>query len=326
MLQRDQTLIEDFRIRAQELAAQIGLAIRQLTNLLHLVRSLAVLTWLEDAAGLDRGLPGGQRQPPPVLDAGISLRGVRFAYPNNEREVLAGIDLHLRPGQKVAIVGENGAGKTTLVSLLCGFHQPTAGTITIDGIPLADIDQRSWQQRVTAVFQEAARLEVQLAESVGTGDLSIDERGAVAVAPIDRVATAVSAAGLDETVARLPNGLSTRLGRRFPHGQEISGGQWQKVLHARSAVRRQSLLLVLDEPTAALDAQSEHDLFQRILHNGDDAGITVFISHRFSTVRDADLIVVLDHGRVVEQGTHAALVNGGGVYAELYERQARHYH
>jgi ATP-binding cassette subfamily B protein len=303
----------------------MGLAIRQLNNLLQMIRSLAVLTWLEDAAAVGRDAPMSGLQPPRALASGVSIRNVSFAYANSERPVLIDIDLDLRPGQRVAVVGENGAGKTTLVSLLCGFHQPTAGAITIDGTPLPHLDQRAWQRRVTAVFQEAARLEVELGESVGTGDLSIDGRGNTAVASHERVATAVDQAGLAELVDRFPDGLDTRLGRRFPNGHEISGGQWQKVLHARSTVREQPLLRVLDEPTAALDAQSEQDLFNRILHNSADTAITVFVSHRFSTVRDADHIVVLENGRVVEQGTHDDLVQAAGAYAELYERQARHY-
>ena len=307
-------------VLGQRLAAQIGAAIEQLTNMLHLVRSLAVLTWLEDEAGLD-GSSGGV-EPPAVLSDGVSFRGVAFAYANNDVEVLHDINLDLQAGQRVALVGENGAGKTTLVSLLCGFHDPTAGAITVDGVPLAAIDQRSWQARVTAVFQESARLEVELIDSVGVGDLDHD----VAVASAPRVTVAIDDAGLHERVESFPDGLDTRLGRLFPDGQELSGGEWQKVAHARSALRRDPLVLVLDEPTAALDAQAEHDLFQRIRHRpGAEGAITLFVSHRFSTVRDADLIVVLDHGRIVERGSHAELMAIDGTYADLYRRQARHY-
>ena len=315
-------------ILGQRLAGQMGLAISRVTNLLQLVRSLRVLAWLEDAAGVSNAAraPRPLMAPPARLRQGIEFRDVHFAYPNNGRPVLQGIDLELRPGTTVALVGENGAGKSTLVSLLCGFHEPTAGAIAVDGVPLRDIDPRAWQQRLTAAFQEAARYEVEVVAAVGIGDLRTQDGDEVALPPVDRVASAVTQAGLDDVVRRFPAGLSTRLGRRFPGGREISGGQWQKVGHARSALRADPLMLVLDEPTAALDAQAEHDLFQRIRHRpGAGREITLFVSHRFSTVRDADHIVVLDGGRITEQGDHEALVALGGTYADLYERQARQY-
>jgi ATP-binding cassette subfamily B protein len=308
-------------VLGQRVGEQIGQAIERVTNFHQLLRALAALTWLEDTAERSRPAVGAAR-PPERFRSGISLRGVGFAYPGVGRDVLADIDLDLPVGKRIALVGENGAGKTTLVSLLCGFHQPTAGSITIDDTPLASLDRRAWQARVAAVFQDAPRLEVELVASVGVGDLDDDAQPA----PEERVRTAVDTAGLGAVVARFPRGLASRLGRRFRDGEELSGGQWQRVAHARSAVRGGPLLFVLDEPTAALDAEAEHDLFERIrTRPGADRAVTLFVSHRFSTVRDADLIIVLDRGRVVEQGTHEQLLALDGLYADLFSRQARHY-
>jgi ATP-binding cassette, subfamily B, bacterial len=309
-------------VLGQRLSSQISDAIEHLTQMMYLLRSLAVLTWLEEetASGRDIGAAQSGAPAPARLEAGIRLENVSFAYPGTDRDVLRDVTLDLRAGDRVALVGENGAGKTTLVSLLCGFYRPTAGRILVDGVALADIDSRAWQERVTAVFQEATRLEVELVSSVGVGDLDED---AVVADPV-RVGAAVDRAGLSADVERLPERLLTRLGRRFPGGSELSGGQWQKVAHARSTLRADPILFVLDEPTAALDAQAEHDLFNRI-RAGTGAGVTIFVSHRFSTVRDADRIVMLDGGRVVEQGTHEELMALAGKYAALYEQQARHY-
>jgi ATP-binding cassette subfamily B protein len=170
------------------------------------------------------------------------------------------------------------------------------------------------------MFQDATRLEVEFVTSVGIGDLDGPEP-----AGEQRVRVAAGRAGLDETVDEWPGGLHARLGRRFPDGVGLSGGQWQKVAHARSTLRESPALLILDEPTAALDAQSEHNLFQRVRQHAGVDTITVMVSHRFSTVRDADLIVVLDRGRIIERGSHAELLALGGHYAAMYQRQARHY-
>ena len=315
-------------VLGQRLSGQLGLGIEHVTGLLQLVRSLRVLAWLEDEAALrpNQTAAPAAAPPPDRLRDGISLRNVAFAYPNNDRLVLEGIDLDLRPGQTVALVGENGAGKSSLVSLICGFHEPTAGDVLADATPIREFDPRHWQQRLSAAFQEAPRFEVELASAVGIGDLHHEADGRVAIAPAPRVAAAVDQAGLGDLVSQLPDGDATRLGRRFPDGHQISGGQWQKIGHARSHIRARPLMLILDEPTAALDAQAEHDLFERIRHRpGAHEQITLFVSHRFSTVRDADHIVVLHRGRIVEQGDHDTLIGAGGTYAELYNRQAQHY-
>jgi ATP-binding cassette subfamily B protein len=264
--------------------------------------------------------------PAPVPDRmahGIDIEGVDFGYPGTDTPVLAGVDLHIPAGSTVAIVGENGAGKTTLVKLLCRFYEPTRGRILVDGVPLARFEPDEWRQRLSAGFQDFAKLEFIARESVGVGRLDqIDS--------VDDVMAALARASADEVPRGLPDGLDTQLGKNFADGVELSGGQWQKLALGRAMMRDGPLLLVLDEPTASLDPQTEHALFVRYAGAANEAarrtgGITVLVSHRFSTVRMADLIVVVDGGRVVEVGSHAELVARGGLYAELYELQARAY-
>jgi ATP-binding cassette subfamily B protein len=224
----------------------------------------------------------------------------------------------------VAIVGENGAGKSTLVKLLCRFYDPVSGRVTIDGTDLARLPTEAWRTRLAGAFQDFFRFELRASETVGVGDLDrIDERAAVDAA-VDR-------AGARDVVDRLGQGLETQLGISWDEGVEVSFGQWQKLALARGFMRDHPLLVVLDEPTAALDAETEHALFERYAASARDAAgladgrITVLVSHRFSTVRMADLIIVLDGARVVEVGTHDALVARKGQYAELYNIQAAAY-
>jgi ATP-binding cassette, subfamily B, bacterial len=228
----------------------------------------------------------------------------------------------------VALVGENGAGKTTLVKLLCKLYEPTAGRILVDGVPLARVRTHEWRKRLAGAFQDFLRFELPARHSVGVGDVARrdDDRA---------VAGAVSRAGADDVVARLPQGLDTQLGPTWPGGVEVSFGQWQKLALARGFMRDDPLLLVLDEPTAALDAETEHALFERYAAaargaglagpNGGARGITILVSHRFSTVRMADRIVVLDGARVAQVGSHEELMAKGGPYAELYAIQANAY-
>jgi ATP-binding cassette subfamily B protein len=222
----------------------------------------------------------------------------------------------------VAIVGENGAGKTTLVKLLCRFYEPTEGRITIDGVELARLPAEEWRARLAGAFQDFMRFELRARATVGVGDLPRAEE-------IPAVDTAVERAGAGDVVKRLPRGLDTQLGPTWREGVELSFGQWQKLALARGFMRDQPLLLVLDEPTAALDAETEHSLFERFAaasRSGAAAGrVTILVSHRFSTVRMADLIVVLDGSRVAEQGSHEELMARRGLYAELYGIQARAY-
>ncbi len=278
------------------------------------------LAWLEDyAASL---VPAVQVPVPTTLHEGIRLEGVSFVYPGTEREVLQDVDLTLPAGAVIAVVGENGAGKTTLVKLLSRFYEPTAGRILVDGAPLAQMDPDEWRTRLAGAYQDFFRFELKARQSVGVGDVDrVDDEPAVRVA--------VGRAGADDVVDGLAEGLDTQLGATWPEGVEVSFGQWQKLALARGFMRGGPLLLVLDEPTAALDAETEHALFERYAEGAEreaaNGRITVLVSHRFSTVRMADLIVVLDGARVVEVGSHEELMARGGQYAELYGIQAASY-
>jgi ATP-binding cassette subfamily B protein len=277
------------------------------------------LVWLENyAASFDAGadLPVPSR-----LVDGIRLEGVSFAYAGSEKLALDTIDLELPAGKVIAVVGENGAGKSTLVKLIAKLYEPTAGQILLDGQPLARMPAEAWRDRIAGAFQDFFRFEFQARHSVGLGDLPrLDDAPAVAAA--------VGRAGAGDVVDRLEDGLDTQLGSTWPGGAEISFGQWQKLALARGFMRDQPLLLVLDEPTAALDAETEHALFERYAaaaRASTDGRITILVSHRFSTVRMADLIVVLDGAHLVETGTHEALMARHGHYADLYQIQAAAY-
>ena len=286
------------------------------------------LAWLEDyVAAMEEHCDATV---PDRLSDGIRFEHVSFAYPGTERRVLEDVCLHLEPGTVVAVVGENGAGKTTLVKLLCRLYRPTSGRILVDGVDLARMPADAWRSRLAGAFQDFYRFEFRARHTVGVGDVPrLDDEPAV-VAAVDR-------AGADDVVRRLTAGLETQLGPTWPEGVEVSFGQWQKLALARGFMRDRPLLLVLDEPTAAIDAETEHALFERYAAavrgksngngaaDGADGRITILVSHRFSTVRMADLIVVLDGSRVVEVGSHDELVAKGGQYAELYGIQAAAY-
>ncbi|HEX9730919.1 MAG TPA: ABC transporter ATP-binding protein [Thermoanaerobaculia bacterium] len=278
------------------------------------------LAWLEDYAAAQAG--SADAPVPARLTEGIRLEHVSFAYPGTDRRVLDDVDLELEPGSVVAVVGENGAGKTTLVKLLCGLYPPSEGRILVDGVDLARIPAEGWRSRLAGAFQDFFRFELRAGHAVGVGDLPrLDDEPAVRAA--------VGRAGADDVVARLASGLATQLGPTWPDGVEVSFGQWQKLALARGFMRDRPLLLVLDEPTAALDAETEHALFERYAAaargGAHDGRITILVSHRFSTVRMADRIVVLDGARVAEVGSHEALMARGGKYAELYRIQAAAY-
>jgi ATP-binding cassette subfamily B protein len=274
------------------------------------------MAWLEDyAASL---MERADTAAPDCLMDSIRFEHVSFAYPGTERRVLEDVNLELKPGSVVAIVGENGAGKSTLVKLLCRMYQPDQGRIVVDGVDLARIRADEWRSRLAGAFQDFFRFEFQARHTVGVGDLSrLDDRPAVAAA--------IGRAGADDVVDRLASGLDTQLGATWPNGAEVSFGQWQKLALARGFMRDAPLLIVLDEPTAALDAETEHALFERYAAMARGSHITLLVSHRFSTVRMADMIVVLDGAHVVEIGTHEALMAKGGQYAELYGIQAAAY-
>jgi ATP-binding cassette, subfamily B, bacterial len=279
------------------------------------------LAWLEDyAAAL---VASADRPVPSRLTQGIRFEHVSFAYPGTDRLVLDDVNLELPAGAVVAIVGENGAGKTTLVKLLAKLYEPTGGRILIDGVELARVPADEWRTRLAGAFQDFFRFEFRARHTVGVGDVPrLDDEPAVV--------TAVGRAGADDVVDRLTGGLETQLGPTWPEGVEVSFGQWQKLALARGFMRDHPLVLVLDEPTAALDAETEHALFERYAaaagaSAGDDGRITILVSHRFSTVRMADLIVVLEGARVAEVGSHDDLMARGGAYAELYGLQAAAY-
>jgi ATP-binding cassette subfamily B protein len=279
------------------------------------------LAWLEDYAAAV--IAAGDRPAPERLTRGITLDHVSFAYPGTSRLVLEDVSLALPAGAVVAIVGENGAGKSTLVKLLAKMYEPSSGAILIDDTPLARIAPADWRKRLAGAFQDFFRFEFRARHSVGLGDVPrLDDQPAVGMA-IDR-------AGASDVVARLASGLDTQLGPTWPNGTELSFGQWQKLALARGFMRDLPLLLVLDEPTAALDAETEHALFERYAaaaRGGEDDGgrITILVSHRFSTVRMADLIVVLDGSKLVESGSHEELMARKGPYSELYGIQAAAY-
>jgi ATP-binding cassette subfamily B protein len=276
------------------------------------------LVWLEEYAASI--VADEDQSPPERFTDGIRIENLSFAYPGTDRRVLEDVNVFLPAGAVVAIVGENGAGKTTLVKLLCKLYTPDEGRILIDGEPLARIRSVEWRERLAGAFQDFFRFEFRARHGVGLGDVPrLDDNGAVV--------TAVGRAGADDVVDRLVAGLETQLGPTWPDGVEVSFGQWQKLALARGFMRDDPLLLILDEPTAALDAETEHALFERYASaaRSDDGRITVLVSHRFSTVRMADLIVVIDGARVVEVGSHEELMARNGQYAELYGFQARAY-
>jgi ATP-binding cassette, subfamily B, bacterial len=281
------------------------------------------LAWLEDYAG--SLVEHADTPAPERLVEGVRLEHVSFAYPGTTRQVLDDINLDLRRGSVVAIVGENGAGKSTLIKLLARLYQPDRGRILVDGADLARIRADDWRAHLAGAFQDFFRFEFRARHAVGIGDLPrLDDQPAVVAA--------VNRAGADDVVARLAGGLETQLGPTWPNGAEVSFGQWQKLALARGFMRQRPLLLILDEPTAALDAETEHALFERYAAaargghgDGCDGRITILVSHRFSTVRMADQIVVLDGSRVAEVGTHEELMARRGQYAELYGIQAAAY-
>jgi ABC-type protease/lipase transport system fused ATPase/permease subunit len=243
-------------------------------------------------------------------------------YPGQDTLAVSGIDLALAAGSTVAIVGENGAGKSTLIKLLTGMYRPDSGTITVDGQDLATVAPPRWRAATTGAFQDFVRMHMSLADGVGAGDLTrVDDR--------ETVRGAVERGGADQLVAELPDGLDTMLGP-YIGGRSLSGGQWQRLALSRGLMRARPLLIVLDEPTASLDAASEAALFTSYREAARTLGetngaITVLVSHRFSTVHMADTIVVMDDGKIAEAGDHDTLMAVGGLYAELFTLQAAGY-
>ena len=303
------------------LAQYIGQTLDQV----HFLRTIWLeggrrLLWLEE---LSANAASASPVPPPErMRSGITLDGVSFAYPGTDRRILDEVSLHLPAGAVVAVVGENGAGKSTLVKILAKMYEPDSGRILVDGADLAEMPAEAWRERLSGAFQDFARFEYPLRLSIGLGDLPrAEDRAAV-----DRAVERADARGL---IDRLDRGLDTQLGNTWADGAELSEGQWQKVALARGYMRDHPLLLLLDEPASALDAETEHLLFEQYAERAralrDRDHITLLVSHRFSTVRMADLIVVMDGAQVCERGTHEELIALGGRYADLYGIQARAY-
>lgn len=248
---------------------------------------------------------------------GIRFEGVGFTYPDAERPAVSDIDLHLRPGQKMALVGENGSGKTTLIKLMTRLYEPTQGRITLDGLELSAWDPTALRARIGVIFQDFARYQMTVGENIGAGDVRAFDDAA-------RWKAAAEKGLADPFITELPQAYETQLGRWFKGGRELSIGQWQKIALSRAFMRTQADILVLDEPTASMDAAAEMQIFERFRAMTQNQ-MAVLISHRFSTVRMADQIVVLGGGRILERGSHSELVAQSGHYAHLFSLQAAGY-
>jgi ATP-binding cassette, subfamily B, bacterial len=296
--------------------AYLSYAAVSVPKMLDLDRQLAAG---EDGRTLASG-EGDRRSAQPLPDGAprqvVRFDAVRFTYPGAEREALRGLDLDITAGRSLAVVGANGAGKTSLVKLLCGLYEPTVGRITVDGVDLAETDPDAWRAKVAVLFQDFARYQLSAADNIGLG-------APHATGDRDLLRAAAGAAGALDLIESLPHGWDTVLSREYTGGVDLSGGQWQRIALARAmfAVRAGATVLVLDEPTAALDVRAEAELYDRFLELTEGL-TTILISHRFSTVRRADRIVVLADGAVVEDGRHEQLLAAGGRYAEMFTLQA----
>ena len=260
---------------------------------------------------------GGSARTGPDPGDGIRFENVSFTYPGASEPALEGITLHLTPRRKLALVGENGAGKTTLIKLLTRLYEPSSGSIRLEGRDLREFSVEALQQRIGVIFQDFVRYQMLAGENVGVGDV-------LAIGDEARWKDAARKGMADEFIDELPEGYRTQLGGWFQDGRELSVGQWQKIALSRAFMRKEADILVLDEPTASMDAEAEAKVFQRFRELSEDR-MAILISHRFSTVRMADEIVVLNGGRIVEQGTHQELLLRGGRYATLFTLQAEGY-
>jgi ATP-binding cassette subfamily B protein len=269
--------------------------------------------YLEQPVPTEQGLLEKGPQP----GDGVRFENVSFTYPGNNEPALQDVSLHLKPGESLALVGENGSGKTTLIKLLTRLYQPDSGRILLDGLDLQQWDDSALRQRIGVIFQDFGRYQFLVGENIGAGDMNhFEDR--------QRWQKAAEQGMAREFIDKLPKQYDTQLGKWFKDGRELSGGQWQKIALARAFMRTQADLLVLDEPTATMDAAAEATVFEHFkeLSHGK---MTILISHRFSTVRMADQIVVIDRGRIIEQGSHEQLMEQDGQYAHLFSLQARGY-
>jgi len=259
--------------------------------------------------------PGGICAPRPIL-RGFEFQNVSFVYPGTSRRVLDGFNFALRPGERVALIGENGEGKTTVVKLITRLYDPTEGRILLDGVDLREYDLADLHTEIGVIFQDFMRYEMTARENIEVGRIEVEHTP-------EEIEYAASRSLASDVVAKLPGGYGQMLGRRFESGVDLSGGEWQKLALAR-AYLRDAQLLILDEPTASLDARSEFEVFERFAELT-FGKMALLISHRFSTVRMADRIVVLESGRLVEEGSHQQLMALEGRYAAMFEMQAASY-
>ncbi|GAA4538101.1 ABC transporter ATP-binding protein [Amycolatopsis samaneae] len=260
--------------------------------------------------------PPEPRSLPSTVEGHIEFESVSFSYPGSDERALDGVSFEIRPGETVAVVGRNGAGKSTLFKLLCRLYDPTGGRILLDGVDIREFDPVELRRRISAMFQDYVTYQGTAAENIGLGDLArLEDR--------PHIEESARRAGASDRIEQLSNGYDSPLGRWFDQGVSLSGGEWQKIALAR-AFQREAPILVLDEPTSALDAQAEHDLFSRLRELA-EGRTTLYISHRFSTVRQAERILLLEHGKVAEYGTHEQLMAAKAGYAELFTLQAQAY-
>jgi ATP-binding cassette, subfamily B, bacterial len=304
------------------LAGSIAGASSNIQGIFSLLSSIAdqalFLTDLVDFFAVEPSIaskPGALPAPRPIRE-GFAFENVSFTYPGNSRLVLDGLNFRLERGERVALIGENGQGKTTIVKLLTRLYDPTAGRILLDGVDLREYDIEDLCQQIGVIFQDFMRYEMTAAENIAVGRIEIE-------ASRESIELAARKSRASEVVDRLPKRYEQLLGRRFEGGVDLSGGEWQKVALAR-AYLRDAQVLVLDEPTAALDARSEYDVFQRFSELT-EGKMALLISHRFSTVRMADEILVLENGKIAERGDHNQLMALGGRYNEMFELQAASY-
>jgi ATP-binding cassette, subfamily B, bacterial len=307
---------------AIQVNAQVNSALELFRRLQRMTYAMTRMRWLRTLIAAQQPPPADTEMPDSIR-TGVQLCDVTFRYPGTGRPSLAGVDLTLPAGSIVAIVGENGSGKTTLCKLLCRFYDTTSGTIKLDGVDISRFPVDSWRSRIATGFQDFVRFEVVARQTVGLGELSLAGDDDAVLAALDR-------AGATGVLRQLDEGLATQLGKSWANGTELSGGQWQKLALGRAMMRDDPLILILDEPTSALDAEAEHQLFERYAEHGRRIGrangtITILVSHRFSTVGMADLILVVADGRILEAGDHSSLLARGGTYAGLYRLQAAAY-
>lgn len=307
---------------AQQVRAVILEPVRRLTDMGAVLRAAGRMLWLQAYVAEHAGTELGTRQAPSCLTQGIVFDRVSFRYPGRDGWALREVSFSVPAGSVLALVGENGAGKTTLVKLLCRMYKPTTGRILVDGVDLAEIAVDAWRTRLSAVFQDFARLELVAQHAIGVGDLSRVNDPTAVRAALDRADAA-------DLLVGLPHGADTQLGSRWDGGVDLSVGQWQKLALSRALMREHPLVVFLDEPTASIDPLAEHALFERYAREaqvGSARGaITVLVSHRFSSVRSASLIVVLENGGVKEIGSHQELLLQDGLYSQLYSLQAGAY-